>query len=57
MNLNPSSVCFFGEPAEQVAEALIEEGLEISLLCPVCVKLQKEIVANGWGKIEPLPHS
>ena len=56
MDFDASSVCFFREPAEEVAEAAVEQRLEIPLLRAVGVELQEEIVADGWSQIEPLAH-
>ena len=53
MNLDVSSVCFLGEPAEQVTKALVEQRLEVSLRSAVSVELNKNIVTNGRSEIEP----
>lgn len=57
MNLNASSDCFFSNPAEQVAQALVQQRFKISVRSAVGVELQEEIIANYRRKIEPLPRS
>jgi hypothetical protein len=47
VDIDASSICFLREPAEQVAEAPIEQRLEVSLRRAVGVQLEKNIVANG----------
>ena len=57
MDLKASPVCFFRKPAEEAAQALVEQRLKISLLRAVGVELQEEIVADGWSDIKPSANS
>ena len=56
MDLDASPVCLFRKPAEEIAQALVEKRLEVSLLRTVGVQLQEEIVADHWSEIKPLAH-
>ena len=49
-----SSVGFFGEPVEHVAEATVEQRLEISFWGAVSIELQEEVLTDRWSHIEPL---
>ena len=57
MDLDASPICFFRKPAKEVAQAPVEQRLEVSLLRAVGIELQEEIVADGWSDIEPSANS
>ena len=58
MDLDASSVCFFREPAKEVARGRRRASGSRFLSCGAMgVELQEEIVADRGSKIEPMAHS
>ena len=53
--LHAATLSLFGNPAIKISETLIEKRVEIPFDRAMCVKLNKQIIADDWRDVEPLP--
>jgi hypothetical protein len=53
VKLHTATLRLFGNAAVKISESVIEKRIEIPLDGAVCVKLNKQIIADDWRDVEP----